>query len=61
MSLSPTSSSQVRSELHRVVHRSPLVMEGWDIDADGNRLSGMAKAKEVQKNINNMIDKALRS
>lgn len=47
--------------MHRVVHRSPLVMEGWDIDADGNRLSGMAKAKEVQKNINNMIDKALRS
>ncbi|CAK9081053.1 unnamed protein product [Durusdinium trenchii] len=53
-----SSQGKVRSELHRVVHRSPLVMEGWDIDADGNRLSGMAKAKEVQKNINNMIDKA---
>ena len=36
---------QVRTELHRVVHQGPMVLEAWDLDAEGHRLTGAAKAK----------------
>lgn len=58
MSITMIQQDKVRAELHRKVHRSPLVVEAWDLDAEGQRLTGSAKAKEIQKNVNVMIDKA---
>ena len=56
-----TSGDKVKGEYHRVLHRSPLRLEAWDTDVDGQRITGVSKAKEAQKNLNIMIDKATSS
>ncbi|CAJ1379276.1 unnamed protein product [Effrenium voratum] len=53
-----TAGDKVMSQMHRVVHRDPLVMEAWDIGPDGARSCGISKAKQMQKNINDAIEKA---
>jgi len=59
MTVTVSHQDKVRTELHRKVHSGPpLVLEAWDVDAEGHRLTGAAKAKEIQKNMNIMIDKA---
>jgi len=49
---------KVVSEMHRIVHQSPLVLEGWDMDATGARVAGTSKAKEMQKAVNEIVAKA---
>ncbi|CAE7639105.1 scoF [Symbiodinium sp. CCMP2456] len=49
---------KVVSEMHRIVHQSPLVLEGWDMDASGTRVAGTSKAKEMQKAVNEIVRKA---
>ncbi|CAE7657964.1 scoF [Symbiodinium microadriaticum] len=44
--------------MHRIVHQSPLVLEGWDVDATGARVAGTSKAKEMQKTANEIVAKA---
>ncbi|CAE7595409.1 scoF [Symbiodinium natans] len=49
---------KVMTEMHRIVHQSPLVLEGWDVDSTGARIAGKSKAKELQKAVNEIIVKA---
>mmetsp|Transcript_6528 Transcript_6528/g.7399 ORF Transcript_6528/g.7399 Transcript_6528/m.7399 type:complete len:327 (+) Transcript_6528:49-1029(+) len=58
MTISVSHQDIVRTEMHRVVHQAPLVLEAWDVDAEKHRHTGAAKAKEIQRNVNIMIDKA---
>eukprot|EP00429_Kryptoperidinium_foliaceum_P020571 CAMPEP_0176049428 /NCGR_PEP_ID=MMETSP0120_2-20121206/24561_1 /TAXON_ID=160619 /ORGANISM="Kryptoperidinium foliaceum, Strain CCMP 1326" /LENGTH=341 /DNA_ID=CAMNT_0017382855 /DNA_START=44 /DNA_END=1069 /DNA_ORIENTATION=- len=42
----------------RQVHKSPLVVEAWNITRNGDRTAGAAFAKMVQKEVNEIIERA---
>lgn len=42
----------------RQVHKSPLVVEAWNITRSGERSAGVAFSKLVQKEVNEIIDRA---
>lgn len=48
---------QVVSTTFRQVHKTPFVVEAWNIDRGGERSVGDAFAKEVQKQVNEVIER----
>lgn len=54
-----TSKDKIISTVHRVLHKSPMVMEAWDVDgATGNRKFDGGMLRLVRKNMNEVLKAA---
>lgn len=53
-----TSKDKIINVVHRVLHKSPMIMEAWDVDGSGNRKLDGNNLRLVRKNMNDVLKAA---